>query len=277
MPKMGYKFKEPSDLQKAGLAAALVLVLIVAGYEYTIIQTRDGSIASLEGTLAATQQVLDTTEAALQTAHTDNDALRSDINARDETIRGLGNDLGLAENQIADLTPITKRFSVVGVRGDGTGVIIPLEVKIVSGDGSVSVNIKNVDLQSGTQASVRTAVDVAEDYTGDNFNKKDVTVSFINEESAIVTIDGPSAGGAITATIIAAAENETMRDDVLMTGTIEENGSIGPVGGVFEKAEAAKDEGAEIFIVPSGQSVSVGGIQIIEVNDINRVVKLLFE
>ncbi len=41
-----------------------------------------------------------------------------------------------------------------------------------------------------------------------------------------------------------------------MTGTIEEDGSIGKIGGVSEKADAAGKYGAKIFLVPSGQAVA---------------------
>ena len=40
----------------------------------------------------------------------------------------------------------------------------------------------------------------------------------------------------------------------MMTGTINPNGTIGEVGGILEKATAAKQIGAKIFLVPIGQS-----------------------
>lgn len=41
----------------------------------------------------------------------------------------------------------------------------------------------------------------------------------------------------------------------MITGTINPDGSIGPVGGVLVKAEAAKGVGAKLFLVPVGQGV----------------------
>ena len=40
-----------------------------------------------------------------------------------------------------------------------------------------------------------------------------------------------------------------------MTGTINPDGSIGPVGGIFEKAEAAYTGSAKYFLIPKGQSI----------------------
>jgi len=41
-----------------------------------------------------------------------------------------------------------------------------------------------------------------------------------------------------------------------MTGTINSDGTIGPVGGVPEKAQAAGQYHAKIFLVPKGKGVS---------------------
>ncbi len=66
------------------------------------------------------------------------------------------------------------------------------------------------------------------------------------------TIGGPSAGLAFTLTIIdILTEGElTGGHSVAVTGTISPAGSVGNVGGVGQKAAAAHDEGADLFIVP---------------------------
>jgi uncharacterized protein len=51
-----------------------------------------------------------------------------------------------------------------------------------------------------------------------------------------------------------AAENMPAAKTIVMTGTINSDGTIGPVGGILEKATAAKNIGATTFLVPSGQS-----------------------
>jgi uncharacterized protein len=43
---------------------------------------------------------------------------------------------------------------------------------------------------------------------------------------------------------------------VMMTGTVEPDGTVGKVGGIVEKATAAAEAGAKLFIVPEGQSVT---------------------
>ena len=55
--------------------------------------------------------------------------------------------------------------------------------------------------------------------------------------------------------IIAGLENKTLDKNVMITGTINENGTIGQAGGVFEKALAAKSSNIQTFLVPKGQSL----------------------
>jgi PDZ domain-containing protein len=66
------------------------------------------------------------------------------------------------------------------------------------------------------------------------------------------TIGGPSAGLAFTLTIIdLLTEGElTGGQNVAVTGTILGDGTVGPVGGVAQKAAAAHEAGAVAFIVP---------------------------
>jgi len=74
-------------------------------------------------------------------------------------------------------------------------------------------------------------------------------------DSDVDVVDGPSAGAAITVAVIAAIRNQTLRRDVFISGTMNPDQTIGPVGGLNHKALAAAEKGATIFLVPKGQSV----------------------
>jgi ATP-dependent Lon protease len=69
--------------------------------------------------------------------------------------------------------------------------------------------------------------------------------------------DGPSAGVTMATAIVSALRNQTVRDDVAMTGEITLSGLVLPVGGIREKALAAKRFGIKTFVHPSRNSADV--------------------
>jgi len=50
-------------------------------------------------------------------------------------------------------------------------------------------------------------------------------------------------------------QGKELRRDVIITGTIQSDATIGKVGGIIEKAVAAAKSGASLFLVPQGQSI----------------------
>lgn len=102
-----------------------------------------------------------------------------------------------------------------------------------------------------------------------------------------VTIDsgevgGPSAGLAFTLALIdlLSPGDLTGGQTVAVTGTIELDGGVGPVGGVRQKTEAAIRNGAEIFLVPSHEfddavDAAGGRLEVIEVTVIDDALAAL--
>lgn len=67
-------------------------------------------------------------------------------------------------------------------------------------------------------------------------------------------IGGPSAGLAFTLTVLDVLTEGDLTGgaNIVVTGTIDRDGNVGPIGGVKQKAFAARDADADIFLVPEG-------------------------
>ena len=129
------------------------------------------------------------------------------------------------------------------------GILLFARVIATNGTGHVFVDTSpytQVDLQG----SARLAAMVASDVLG--IDQRAYDFYYIIDISSPI-IGGPSAGGALTMATIAALNNWTLDPDIVMTGMINPDESIGPVGGIPYKLEAAAARNYTIFLVPEGQ------------------------
>ncbi|NUN11758.1 hypothetical protein HUU53_03880 [Candidatus Micrarchaeota archaeon] len=129
------------------------------------------------------------------------------------------------------------------------GILSHVDIEIQKGRGRVLINT-NPFVEADTQYSADTAVRVAQEITGKDLSDRDVIFTF---DPISNLVGGPSAGAALTIGTIAAIQGKTLNPEIAITGTINEDGSIGQIGGVFEKAQAASQQGITLFLVPKGQ------------------------
>ncbi|MBC7095318.1 S16 family serine protease [Thermococcus sp.] len=152
--------------------------------------------------------------------------------------------------------------------GELIGVATDFVITVAPGNGHVYVEtwpLAEVDMQ----ASARLAAQIAGKVLDVDMNKYDV---FIQVKSDAPIIGGPSAGGTMTVGIIAALEGWEVRKDVMMTGMLNPDGSIGPVGGILEKASAAYSVGSKLFLIPEGQRIQI--IQTTEQKQIGPITQI---
>ncbi|HEX2055963.1 MAG TPA: S16 family serine protease [Nitrospiraceae bacterium] len=65
--------------------------------------------------------------------------------------------------------------------------------------------------------------------------------------------DGPSAGAAMAVGFIALFKGEPIHRGIALTGTLDPDGTVGPVGSLPDKVRAAAREGYRTILIPYGQ------------------------
>lgn len=133
------------------------------------------------------------------------------------------------------------------------GVLAQLNVEARSGNGRIYIDYSQGAplLGSETQTSILTAVDAAKKITGKTLQSTNVYYSFSTDAQEV---GGSSAGAAATVATAALLSGRSLKKGFIITGSVDEKGSIGPVGRIIEKAMAAKKGGYTTFLVPPGEA-----------------------
>ncbi len=265
------------DNRRSLKIAVLVLFILLAGSSYLLYQNfetiklRDEQINALTNLSESQKERISELEIRI-------DTLSSNLSATQQRLENETQTREQLEQEIINLTMVARsQYGVLAVDDSNKGYLIPLEVIIKDGSGNLFINVANVLFDETLQSSAQTAVRVARGVTRTSLFDKDILIN-INapEQERNVIISGGSAGASITLAAISALQGKTLRDDVYITGTINEDHTIGRIGAARAKALAAKENGAVMFIVPQGQKGEVGlvGIEVREVATIEEAVKL---
>lgn len=149
----------------------------------------------------------------------------------------------------------TKAFAVeanmyiFAVSDNGEGIPAKLIVDVTPGSGKISLTL-NAIVGEDTQKSIKNAIMAAVEEAGKDFYSYNYSITI---QSGAKYVGGPSAGLPIALAVYAALEGKDVPDWISGTGTIDEEGDIGPVGGIFEKAKAAHEVGVKLFLIPQGE------------------------
>jgi hypothetical protein len=172
---------------------------------------------------------------------------------------------------IVQRVELIERGPFVRERVTEEGAMLDISVEMVPGKGRVLV--QTVPLMGVVfQDTANIAVSLAQERTGANLSQDDVIFSITADEE-IPGVDGPSAGALMTILMISSINSTQPNPLVTVTGTIDEQGHVGAVGGILEKAQISKETGKELILIPeenrqleitSTDERSVGGIVISE-------------
>lgn len=155
--------------------------------------------------------------------------------------------------QPAEEATVVRAVAVAQTSQGLVGSVADVSISQVAGSGHLFLDTQpftQVDLQGSARIAVRSAGAV----TGVDVTRRDF---FLVVRSESPLIGGPSAGGVLTVGAVAALKGWAVDPRVYMTGTINVDGSIGPVGGIPEKARAAAERGARLFLYPVGEEETV--------------------
>lgn len=156
--------------------------------------------------------------------------------------------------------------SLVGVMENAEGVyeglIANLTVFTRPGAGRVWVDTMPLT-KVETQVSARLAKEVSCELLGFDCSSLDF---FYVIRSDFPLVGGPSAGAPMAICTLASLLNLTIDPLVAMTGTINPDGSVGPVGAIDSKASVLG--GFDLFIVPEGSFFNSSVVDSVEVSSI---------
>jgi PDZ domain-containing protein len=143
--------------------------------------------------------------------------------------------------------PIMLNSELVAALGSGTpGSLIELAVQ--NFDGS---DPRSIEVRLGARPD-----DPARGYLGISAFTRDLTFDFpVTVTINSGAVSGPSAGLAFTLGILDVLSPGSLTGGlhIATTGTMDLNGTVGPVGGVHQKVVAARRSGAELMLVPASE------------------------
>jgi len=137
-----------------------------------------------------------------------------------------------------------------GLDGLPYGECMPLRLEVGGAPlGRVRVGIYEPEMAGSNdvwRAATWSAALMAAQLTG--FDPRSLQMSVEPRRST----DGPSAGALLAVGLVAAIRGDEIKSDVTMTGTINPDGTIGPVSGIPLKIDGAARAGKKVVLIPFG-------------------------
>jgi ATP-dependent Lon protease len=130
------------------------------------------------------------------------------------------------------------------------GDIMFVEVNLMPGKGKLTLTGQLGDVMQESARAALSYTRSQSDVLGIDSDLFEGTDIHIHVPEGAVPKDGPSGGIALATALISTLTNRPVRRDVCMTGEITLRGRVLSVGGIREKALAARRAGATTFILP---------------------------
>lgn len=156
---------------------------------------------------------------------------------------------------------------------DGDVVVLPNEIVYEEGETTKSAD-KNAKKEM--RASEATAAIAAANFLKKLNPNEPLNWQASDIQFAMKKVGGPSAGLAFSLALLAKLKSPELIDGrkVAVTGTIDEVGKVGSIGGIDQKLISAKVAGATIVVIPRANcrdiTVETEGLQVIAVSNLSQ-------
>ena len=167
-------------------------------------------------------------------------------------------------------------ISGVGVQR-GQPVAIRLRIDAVPGDGEILLLFKDVVYGSDFQLSIDRADQWVRAFHPGLLDKLNLVVSIHHDFHGAIFLEGDSLGAALAVAMLAAVDGRKIIPDVLITGTLQSDGTLGKVTYIREKAEMAATLKAKILLVPSGQKIDWPGLRTIDIKSLPAALPFILQ
>ncbi|GAA6140757.1 endopeptidase La [Hydrogenophaga sp. 5NK40-0174] len=182
-----------------------------------------------------------------------------------------------AENQVGQVVGLA--WTEVG------GDLLTIEAALMPGKGNVTRTGQLGDVMKESVEAARTVVRSRASVLGikdETFEKRDI---HIHVPDGATPKDGPSAGIAMTTSMVSAMTGIPVRADVAMTGEITLRGEVTAIGGLKEKLLAALRGGIKTVVIPEENVKDLAeipenvksGLEIVPVKWIDKVLAIALE
>ena len=229
----------PKQLKANGLRSSMLKIADSAIYMIIDSYTREAGVRTLERFIASLCR-----KAAKE-------IVSDEVKKVSITAKNLEKYLGAKKYLDDDLAKKDEVGIVNGLAWTSVGgVIMPLEVSVFDGKGTVETTGSLGDvMKESAKIAVSYVRSVADKYgiSKDFYKEKDI---HIHAPEGATPKDGPSAGVTMTTALVSALSGMAVRHDIAMTGEITLHGKVLPIGGLREKAMAAYKAGMKTVIIP---------------------------
>lgn len=229
----------PKQLKANGLKSSMLKIADSAIYMIIDSYTREAGVRTLERFIASLCR-----KAAKE-------IVSDEVKKVSITAKNLEKYLGAKKYLDDDLAKKDEVGIVNGLAWTSVGgVIMPLEVSVFDGKGTVETTGSLGDvMKESAKIAVSYVRSVADKYgiSKDFYKEKDI---HIHAPEGATPKDGPSAGVTMTTALVSALSGMAVCHDIAMTGEITLHGKVLPIGGLREKTMAAYKAGMKTVIIP---------------------------